>query len=148
MRYSQFLVVLSFSTTVFTMEPRAEGTPDDVETIATRDVFTRCTPGGEGICTLYMATGIPGFVTIHPYRNFALFDNACQLTSFFATEKDVKHVKIKGHLPEAVEIEVNQDTRPRGTISYKDRSWDLGEELECHGSDDMDGVGCRRHFIC
>lgn len=114
------------------------------------DDWPRCTTRPEGECTLYIATGKPEFAPDpdQVYRNFALFDNECKLTSFQENMASVGWILMQGHLEEPVAIAIDQGVEPEGMIYHAEKSCSIEDRMECRDWDELDGVGCRAHFTC
>jgi hypothetical protein len=114
------------------------------------DDWPRCVTLPEGECTLYIATGKSEYSLNpdSPYRNFALFDNACQLTHFVEETADNSWIVIQGNLMEAMAIELDMNVEPEGRISNAGDSFDFQDRRECRDWEELDGVGCRVSFAC
>lgn len=109
--------------------------------------WPKCNKANEGTCTLYMATSLP--LNPHNYRNFAIFDHECEMQSLYMTDKQDRDVTLRAHLDRNITIEVDEGTRPKGTITYAGHDSNLGDDLDCYDWEgQVNGFGCRRHFPC
>lgn len=114
------------------------------------DEWPRCLILPEGECTLYMATGKEEYAVSADsrYRNFALFDNNCQLVSFQESLATNPWIMMQGHLEEAIAISLSDDLEPEGYLYSDGKEYKIQEEIECRDWEDLDGVGCRMGFSC
>lgn len=69
------------------------------------------------------------------------------------TAVENEKIVLRGSLEYYVDVHMNREASPDGIVNYKDRAWrlyegGLGNTMECHKFEGMDGLACRMAFDC